>query len=395
MYDVIVVGAGPSGLMACIEASKKYNKVLLIEKNDKLGVKLLASGNGRCNVTNLKTNNDFIKNVQSSNPKFLLSSLSEFGPWDIYDFFADNNCLLKEEDDNRAFPYSDLSSDILNVLISKLDKVEIKKEEYLVNLVKEECFVLSTNKGTYKSKKVILSTGGKSYPSLGTTGDSYSILESMDLKIEKTYPALTALNSNDKIIIDKDLLGITIENCNISYGKLSLSGNVLFTHFGVSGPGIFKISEHVIRDLENNKSVDILIDLLPNYDVSELIEEANSNPNITFSNLFKDKIFNRVIKVLLKEDVNKKINSVSKSHLLNIINLFKQFKLAIHDSKGFKSAFVTSGGLSLDEINPKTMEVKKIEGLYVTGELLDVHAYTGGYNITIALSTGHKAGKNV
>ncbi len=392
MYDVIIIGGGPSGLMTCCEAIKKYKKVLLIEKNEELGKKLLASGNGRCNVTNLKSDVDFIKNIQSSNNKFILSGLSEFGPWDIYSYFFDNNCPLKEEDDNRVFPESDKAIDILNVLKKNLGNTIINLSESLINLKKEENFIVETDKGIYESKKVVLSLGGKSYPNLGTTGDGYKILDRFNLKIEDLYPALTSLNSNDKIITDKLLQGITLENCTVKYNK-SFTGNVLFTHFGVSGPGIFKVSESVIRNLKNKPVISI--DMISNYSIEELMEEANSNQNETIANLFKDKIQARVIKVLLKDDFNKKINSFSQKKLIDTINIFKDFKLSIYDSKGFKSAFVTSGGLSLNEVNPKTLEVKKIEGLYVTGELLDIHAYTGGYNITIALSTGYKVGNNL
>ncbi|MFI3329300.1 MAG: NAD(P)/FAD-dependent oxidoreductase [bacterium] len=393
IYDVIIIGGGPSGLMASINASKKYKNVLLIEKNKGLGKKLLASGNGRCNVTNVKTNNDFIKNVQSSNSKFLLSSLSEFGPWDIYDFFCDNNCLLKEEDDNRVFPISDNSKDILDVLVNHLSNVEIKLEESVIDVTKKEDFIVNTDKGCYKAKKVVLSTGGKSYPTLGTTGDGYEILKRFELNIVNPLPALTSLNSNESFIKDNILLGITLPNCRVSYNNKSVEGNVLFTHFGVSGPGIFKISEDVVRSLLNSKEEFIYIDMLED-SLEEILDQASNNPNNTIGSLFKGQI-NKVIKYLLKEYENKKISSISNKLLIELINKFKQFKISIYDSKGFKTAFVTSGGLSLEEVNPKTMEVKKVEGLFVTGELLDLHAYTGGYNITIALSTGYKAGNSV
>ncbi len=393
MYDVIVIGAGPSGLMASVKASEN-NKVLLIEKNNELGKKLKASGNGRCNVTNLKSDMDFIKSVQSSNPKFILSSLADFGPWDIYSYFFENNCPLKEEDDNRVFPESDNSEDILNVLVNKLNDVQINLNERLLSVKKEDYFIVETDKGIYRSRNVIMSVGGRSYPALGTTGDGYKILEDFNLDVVKQYPALTSLNSNHSLIKDNSLLGITTDAV-VSFNKESYKGNILFTHFGLSGPAIFKISESVVKYLENNKEAIINIDLLPLYSKEELFEEAISNSNNSISFIFKDKVINRIIKVLLKEYDNKKIASLSHKTINEIIDMFKEMKISIYDSKGYKSAFVTSGGLSLKEVNPKTMEVKKIEGLYVTGELLDVHAYTGGYNITIALSTGYKAGSNI
>lgn len=392
MYDVVVIGAGPSGLMASIKACEN-NKVLLIEKNNEIAKKLRASGNGRCNITNLKSDIDFIKSIQSSNQKFVLSSLADFGPWDIYSYFYENNCPLKEEDDNRAFPESDDSMSIVNTLRSKLN-VTLKLNEYLISIEKKDYFIITTNKAVYKTKKVILATGGKSYPALGTTGDGYKILDSFGLKVEKQYPALVALNSNALIVKEKLLLGVTC-NAVVSYNNKSYEGNVLFTHFGVSGPAIFKVSESVVRSLENSKEEFIEIDFIPDYSIEELLEEANLNSDKQINHIFKDKLISKVIKVLLNEYNNKKISSLSQKLLFEIINSFKCFKLSIYDSKGFKSAFVTSGGLSLNEVNPKTMEVKKVSGLYVTGELLDIHAYTGGYNITIALSTGYKAGSNI
>ncbi len=392
MYDVIVLGGGPSGIMASIKASEN-NKVLLIEKNDSLGKKLLASGNGRCNVTNTKSDMDFIKCIQSSNPKFILSSLSDFGPWDIYDYFCSRGCMLKEEDDERIFPESDKSSDILDVLIKDLDKVEVKLNESIVSISKEDSFTITTNKGVYKSRNVVLAVGGKSYPILGTTGDGYSLLESLGLKITKQYPALTSLNSNDSIIVNKELMGTTI-NAKVKFNK-EYEGNVLFTHFGLSGPAIFKVSEEVIKYLDGNKEAILNIDLIPDYNKEELFNECIDNKDNSINTIFKDKVTSRVIKVLLNESSNKKISSLSHKTIYELIDRFKCMSISIYDSKGYKSAFVTSGGLDLSEVNPKTMEVKSVSGLYVTGELLDVHAYTGGYNITIALSTGHKAGSNI
>ncbi len=392
MYDVVVIGAGPSGLMASVKASEN-NKVLLIEKNNELGKKLKASGNGRCNVTNLKSDMDFLKSIQSSNPKFILSSLSDFGPWDIYSYFFENGCPLKEEDDNRVFPESDQSTDILNVLIKKLNKVEIKLSEEVVSIKKDDFFIIETTKGKYKSKNVVLSVGGKSYPALGTTGDGYKILADLGLEIVKQYPALTSLNSNNEFIKNNSLMGATLD-AFVTYGKQQFRGNVLFTHFGLSGPAIFKISEAVVRDLEVKKEVFVTIDLIPDYSKEELFNECiSSNENVV--NIFKDKVTTRVAKVLLEKYLNQKTSSLSHKTICDIVDIFKEFNISIYDSKGYKSAFVTSGGLSLKEVNPKTMEVKKVPGLYVTGELLDIHAFTGGYNITIALSTGFKAGVNI
>lgn len=398
MYDVIIIGSGPSGLMAGINASKKYNNVLVLEKNDKLALKLLASGNGRCNVTNLKSNMDFLNEITCDNKKFILSSLSEFGPYDIVDFFESRNCILKEETDEKMFPASDNSQDILNVLLEELknNKVKISTKEQVEEITKEdEVFTIQTNLTTYKSTKVVLAAGGKSYPALGTTGDGYRFLESFGLKINQPTPALVPLNSNLKLIVDKTLQGTTLENVVVTHQNKSFQGNVLLTHFGVTGPAIFRISEFVNETLLTQKEAVIKIDVIPNYTEEELLEKAFEFKEKQIQTLFKGLVFEKVAKEILKDVYNKKISQIDKKTLINIINKFKQFNMPIYDNKGFKSAFVTKGGLDLKEVNPKTLEVKKVPGLHVCGELLDIHGPTGGYNITIALATGYKVGNNV
>ncbi len=392
MYDVIVIGAGPSGLMCCANA-KGSAKILLLEKNDKLGSKILASGNGRCNVCNLKSNMDFLEEITTSNKKFILSSLSEFSSYDICDYFYERNVSLKQEEDDKMFPVSDKAVDILNAIVKDIpSNVTIKLSESLIDLTYDNVFKVVTNKETYMAKKVVLAMGGKSYPALGTTGDAYDILKKFDLKINTLLPALVPLNSNLELIKNKSLQGQTLENILVSYKNKSFYGNVLITHFGVTGPAIFRISEFVVKDLLNNKEVTINLDLIPDVSYDTLFNNAISDQSKRIQSIFKGLVNQTVLKVILGSYFNEKISTLGNKVVSKIINLFKEFSVPIYDNKGFKSAFVTSGGLDLKEVDAKTLEVKKVPNLYVCGELLDIHGPTGGYNITMCLSMGHKVG---
>ncbi len=397
-WDVIVIGSGPSGLMAAITAAQRKAKVLLIEKNKKLGLKIVASGNGRCNITNLKKPIDFIDQLYSNNKKFLLSSLSDFSSNDIYNFLEANGTQLKVESDDRVFPLSDKSMDVLGTLVFLINKYRVmtKMGETVTRIFKnEEMFLVETNIAKYKSKNVIIATGGKSYPALGTTGDGYKFLKDFGLNINPTFPSLVPLVSNTSFIQSKNLQGLTLQNVEIRYKNTKEFGNVLFTHFGISGPIVLKLSELVSKDLSTNKTVEIILDTIPNFSKEEIIIHAYKNMNTSLFKLFKNYLPTRLINEIIAEEVNTSINKISRGKLEVIIDTFKNLKIVISDTKGYKDAFITQGGLDVKQVDPKTMMIKSIPGLYVTGELLDVHGPTGGYNMTIAFSTGHKAGLSV
>lgn len=388
MYDVIVIGAGPAGMMASITASVN-NKVLLIEKNDKIGKKLSLTGGTRCNLTNLKSVNDFIKEIPVNN-KFLYSSLNTFGPEDIYNYFTNLGVDLKVEDEDRVFPVSNKSQTIIDALYNELvkNKVTINLNEKVLNiLINGDIKKVITDKGTYETKKLIIATGGKSYSETGSTGDGYNFAKMINQPVTKLYPADTYLITKEKF----PLAGITIESAIIKLNKKEVTGSVLFTHLGLSGPGIFKISEEVYKELENKKVVTITIDLVPSHKKHELLDRLNSyNPKKEINTFLREYLPKNLVDYINKD--NSKIGEISKIKKDEIITKFKEFKVDIKETGPLSRSLVTGGGVDLKYINPKTMESTINKGIYFCGEVLDIHGHTGGYNITIAISSGYVAG---
>lgn len=395
MYDTIIIGAGPSGMMSSIKASEAKQKVLLIEKNNKLGKKLELTGGTRCNLTNLKRNDDFIKEIPVNN-KFLYSSLNQFGPQDIYNYFSSYGIPLKIEDNDRVFPKSNKSQTIIDVLHKKLisNNVEIhlnEKVKSIINHSKDNKEII-TDKGVYRTKKVIIATGGKSYPQTGSTGDGYIFCENLNQPITKLYPAETFLIIKDKL----PLAGITLDDVVIKLDKYEVSGSLLFTHQGISGPDAFKISEKVYQSLKEKKNATITIDFIPNYTEEELLKMLNNYDSKKELNSFVKLYLPKKLSDYLinEEDAKKKVSLLSKEKKKTIINNIKKYPLEIKSTGSIEQSFVTGGGVDLKYINPKTMESIKNPGVYFVGELLDIHGHTGGYNITIALSTGFAAGQD-
>lgn len=395
MYDTIIIGAGPSGMMSSIKASEAKQKVLLIEKNNKLGKKLELTGGTRCNLTNLKRNDDFIKEIPVNN-KFLYSSLNQFGPQDIYNYFSSSGVPLKVEDNDRVFPKSNKSQTIIDVLHKKLisNNVEInlnEKVKSIINHSKDNKEII-TDKGVYRAKKVIIATGGKSYPQTGSTGDGYIFCENLNQPITKLYPAETFLITKDKLL----LAGITLDDVVIKLDKYEVSGSLLFTHQGISGPAAFKISEKVYQSLKEKKGATITIDFIPNYTEEELLKMLNNYDSKKELNSFVKLYLPKKLSDYLinEEEAKKKVSLLSKEKKKIIINILKKYPLEIKATGSIEQSFVTGGGVDLKYINPKTMESIKNPGVYFVGELLDIHGHTGGYNITIALSTGFAAGQD-
>jgi predicted Rossmann fold flavoprotein len=349
-YDVIIIGSGPSGLMCACQIRNK--EVLLLEKNEVIGGKLKVSGGGRCNVTNSKSIDGLLENIPC-NAKFLYPSLNSFSSKDIIKFFESNGCELKEEDNNRMFPITNSSQTIIDTFTKVLkkngikirtgfsvDRIEIINGEYIVN-------------DYYKCRSVVIATGGKTYPHLGTTGDGYLLLENLGHKITDLMPTETPLVSNDEIIQNKLFQGITLKNTTVELlinnkSKKKMTGDLLFTHFGISGPLGLQLSYYCQKALKNNKKI--------------------------------------ALKIHLTTDVPKKIKAYTDEPFL-IIN--------INDTKGWKVAFVTSGGLSLKEVMPNNFESKIHSNLFVIGELLDINAHTGGYNLTSCMSEGYSVAKYI
>jgi predicted Rossmann fold flavoprotein len=412
-YDVIVIGGGPSGLMASIAASSRGAKVLLIDKGDKLGRKLGISGGGRCNVTNNKDFDEIIKNIPG-NGRFLFSSFSNFSNKDIISFFEDMGIHLKEEDRGRMFPVSDKAKTVVEALINKA-----KNQGVSINI---NCPVESV---TYKdgltsgvkiktgeiiqSKTVIIASGGKSVPHTGSTGDGYAWAEDAGHTITELYPTEVPLVSREAFIQSKELQGISLRNVAVAVwnpkGKkvVEHEGDLLFTHFGVSGPTALRCSQFVykIKKQFEVPTAKISIDLFPQKSVDEIynltMDLAKNESKKAIKNILKGLLPERMIPILLKKSgLQEEItyDNIAKQPWLTLASLIKAFPIQISGTLSIEEAFVTGGGVNLKEIDPKTMQSKIMGGLFFCGEILDIHGYTGGYNITAAFTTGYTAGKN-
>lgn len=408
MSEVIVIGGGPAGMFAALFAARNGHKVTLIEKNEKLGKKLYITGKGRCNITNAGDMEDLFDHVVS-NPKFLYSAFYSFDNQMVISFFEEHGLSTKVERGNRVFPVSDHSSDVIAALQRALlsQKVEIllyTKVERL--LVEEECIkgVVLSNKKELYADAVIVATGGLSYPTTGSTGDGYRFAEESGHRIKNTTPSLVPFEVKENWC--RDLQGLSLKNIRIAIKKEKKTvyddfGEMLFTHFGVSGPVILSASA-AIRPEEIEKGLSLFIDLKPALDEDTLdkrvlkdFEEAkNKQFKNAVSHLFPAKLIPVMIE-LSGIDPDKKVNEISKEERKAFVHLIKNLELTITGTRGFKEAIITKGGVSVKDVNPSTMESKLIRGLHFCGEVLDLDAYTGGYNLQIAWSTGYLAGISI
>ena len=411
---VVVIGGGPAGMMAAITSAEQRNEVILVEKNNSLGKKLLITGKGRCNITSSLEMSEFIKNTPG-NGRFLYSAFENYTNQDIIAFLAKQGLKVKEERGNRIFPVTDRSLDVLNCFKNKLNELKVK---IMYNSKVEEIIVqnnkivgVKTNKETIKAEKVILATGGKSYSSTGSTGDGYKLAMKLGHTVTTIKPSLVPLVTYEKNIC-QNMQGLSLRNVKISIKEENKTiyedfGEMLFTHFGVSGPTILSGSAHLVRyknieQLLKDKKIKLHIDLKPALTPEKLDErilrDFDQLKNKQFKNsldkLLPQKMINTIIDI---SGINpeKKINEITKQERRNLVNLLKDFELTIKDFRPIEEAIITSGGINIKEVNPKTMESKIINGLYFAGEILDVDSYTGGFNLQIAYSTGYTAGKNV
>ena len=388
VYDVIIIGAGAAGLMAAVKALEK-SKVLVIEKNISAGKKLLITGGGRCNLTNLKENNIFLEEVKY-NKKFLYSAINKFGPQDIFAYFSNLNQIpLKEEEDNKIFPKSGKSVDILNVLLENSEKAEFRYEEEVQEIINEKVKKVVTNRGIYKTKNIIIATGGLSFPQTGSSGDNLKFAKMIDQPIVDIFPAEASIATNN----NKELAGTTVEEVVVKFGEYKFSGNLMFTHKGLSGSAIMKASEHIYK--ENIKQISL--DLIPYLTKDELIHELQSFDREKETTTFLLKYFTKRLSNYLVErgKLSKKIKSLTKTEIEILINLVKNFATTVKSVASVQEAFVTGGGIDMNYINSSTMESKICPGIYFVGEALDIHGPIGGYNITLALSTGYLAGSSI
>lgn len=411
MYDVIVIGGGPSGLMAAIAAAGRGARTLLADKGDKLGRKLGISGGGRCNVTNAKELEELIRHIPG-NGRFLYSALSAFGNREIMAFFEEMGIRLKEEDNGRMFPVTDKAKTVVNALVNRARELGV---EIVVNRPVDEVLygggsvrgVRFRSGEVVESRAVIVAVGGKSVPHTGSTGDGYAWAEAAGHTVTELFPTEVPLVSREAFIQSKELQGISLRDVTLSVwtpkGKTAAvhRGDVVFTHFGLSGPAALRCSQfvHKVKKQFDIPAVRLTLDLFPDEHAEALLARigglVQEESKKALKNVLKRILPERMLPILLaKSGLREEItgDNLPKQPLQALVQVLKAFPLQITGTLCLEEAFVTGGGVYLKEIHPATMESKLMKGLYFCGEILDIHGYTGGYNITAAFSTGHAAG---
>lgn len=420
---VVVIGGGPAGMMAAITSAKQGNDVILLEKMKSCGRKLLITGKGRCNITSSLPMDKFIENIPE-NGKFLYSAFKNFTNQDIITLLKENNVNVKEERGNRIFPLSDRSLDVLQAFENEMKKNNVKictetevKEIKISDNTVNKVIYLNKKSGTLEeilTEKVILATGGKSYPLTGSTGDGYKIAKELGHTITKISGSLVPLISkNEDLQLCQAMQGLSLRNISMKIVDEEKNkkiyedfGELLFTHFGVSGPTILSSSAHILRyknveELLKKGKIKLQIDLKPALNEEKLnlrlLRDFDKFKNKQIINSLNELLPKKMIEPVIKKAKiknEKRINEITKQERENLIRVIKCFEITISGFRPIEEAIITRGGINVKEINPKTMESKLIEGLYFAGEIIDVDAYTGGFNLQIAYSTGYTAGLN-
>lgn len=414
---VVIIGGGPAGMLSAISAGTNKNDVTILEKMNMLGRKLLITGKGRCNITSSIPIDEFIKNVPG-NGKFLYSCLNNFTNEDILNILKEEGLQTKVERGNRVFPITDKSQDVLQALLNRLKKLKVKievganvkeilTEQDIVNGVK---YIQGGKEKVLKADKVILATGGKSYSATGSTGDGYELAKKVGHTVTEIKPSLVPISTKGKDLeICRRMQGLSLKNVAIKIKDAKNNkiiyedfGEMIFTHFGVSGPVILSGSAHLLRykkeDIRQG-NIKLIIDLKPALDVQKLDDRILRDFSLEKNKIFKNSLDNLLLQKMISTvielsgiDQNKKVNEITREERVRLVQLLKNFEITLHDFRPIEEAIITAGGISIKEINPKTMESKLIKGLYFAGEIIDVDAYTGGFNLQIAYSTGYTAG---
>jgi len=405
-YDVIIVGGGAAGMMAASRALNNNKKVLIVESKSQLGSKILITGKGRCNITNSCDIENIISNT-IRNGNFMYSAIYSFSNSDIVNFFNKLEVKTKEERGKRIFPVSDSAKDVRDAFLKDFTKKNIKiqydsKVNRLIienNIIKG---VMLRNRERYYAKSVILACGGKSYPITGSDGSGYDLAKSVGHNIITPKAALTGLNCKEKWT--KDAMGVTLKNVKLTatYKNKQLFssiGEMLFTHFGISGPLVLTASRYFLDTGYNGAK--IVIDLKPGLSKEKLYNricrDFDENPKKLFDNSLRKLLPSNLVSPIVRLsgiDNNKQSNQITKEERNKLVDVLKGVKLHVSSGRGFTEAIVTAGGVDTKEINPSTMESKIISGLFFAGEMIDIDAFTGGFNLTLAFSTGYLAGDN-
>ncbi|MBO5779107.1 MAG: NAD(P)/FAD-dependent oxidoreductase [Clostridia bacterium] len=400
--QIAVIGGGAAGMMAAGKAAYLGADVTLFEKNDRMGKKLYITGKGRCNVTNACTVNEFLTNIPT-NPRFLYSAANNFTPADTMEFFENLGVPLKVERGNRVFPVSDHSSDIVNALVRYMaDSGVITKNEKVTAIrPHEEGYTVETSRGSYSFDRVIVATGGLSYPTTGSDGDGYRFAKELGIDVTPTRPSLVPLETNEAwcpLLQGLALKNISLTAIDTQSNKVIYRdfGEMLFTHFGLSGPVVLSLSAHLPNPTPGRYKLEI--DLKPALDEATLDKRLLSDfakyANKDFANALSDLLPSKMISIfvgLCGIPPHQKVHSITKAQREQILHLLKHLTVTVKRMRPISEAIITAGGISVKELSPKTMESKKHPGLYFIGEVIDLDAYTGGFNLQIAFSTAMAA----
>lgn len=396
MKKIGIIGAGASGLYAAINLKNEKTDVTILEKNDEIGKKILMTGNGRCNITNAKFYDEFLENIVG-NKKFLFSSFNNHDNYATMDFYESNGLDLVTEENERVFPKSQKSRDVIKFFEKQIIEKNIKlvTNARVEKILKKEKFLVKTSSKDYDFDVVIIATGGLSYPNTGSSGDGYKFAKDFGHKISKTYPSLVPVFFKDKDL--SNIKALSLENTGIKIvtdkGTFTEFGSILLTKNFISGPEVLKISSFVVDEKVKEITLDLSTENKEDLD-KLLVDLFDKNPNKDISNILNEVIPNALVEVVLNRSRiarDKKANQITKKERFILIDNIKNFSLEFDKFGGFNTAVITKGGIEVDHINPKTMESKLVKDLYFIGEVLDIDALTGGFNLQLAFTTAFAA----